>query len=133
MEPVSLISRPLISKLQIHSSFVVGRQNTYSMTSKFIFSLIQYLGVLHNSFWSFSKFLYFPPLGDNYRHPLLHEPFVSHGFLNELNSLPLMTLKGRQLSVTNNSAYLSINTPYITLEYCYLPAYSLYLASTPSE
>ena len=42
-----------------------------------------------------------------------------------------MTLKKNQLSI--NSAYLSINTPYIILEYCYLPAYNLYLALRPSK
>ena len=41
------------------------------MKLKFIFSLIEYLGKSTEFFWDFSKFLYFPPLVDIYRHPLL--------------------------------------------------------------
>ena len=41
------------------------------MKVKFIFALIEYLGKSTEFFWDFSKFLYFPPLVDIYRHPLL--------------------------------------------------------------
>ena len=43
------------------------------MKLKFIFLLIEYLGKSTEFFWDFSKFLYFPPLVDTYRHPLLSD------------------------------------------------------------
>jgi len=42
------------------------------MKLKFIFSLIEYLGKSTEFWGDFSKFSYFPPLVDIYRHPLLN-------------------------------------------------------------